>query len=388
MKANRVNNPAKIEFVAGDTSTDSRVLCRGDWTFVGVKELVHNYQTVILPNSATEKLIFDGTHITSFDSAGAWLLRKWVYNLQYKTPGLDIRFEHFTHENGKLTEIIAKQSSIILAPFQGPELPSHSKLYRLGREVMTRITNAMQLFEFIGQIAMTVGRMIGSTNKFIFSTFTNAIDEVGWQALPITAMMAFLIGVVLSYQMGLQLKPYGANIYIVNITGKTVLREFGVLITAIIASGRTASAFTAQIGLMKVKEEIDALRCMGLSPIERLVVPKIFGAMVAIPLLAFWANLFGMMGAMVMAEHMLDIPFTDFFLRFRNVIEVNDYMVGMYKAPVFALIIAAVGCFQGFRVSSSAESVGWQTTKSVVQSIFLIILADAGFSVLFNWADM
>jgi phospholipid/cholesterol/gamma-HCH transport system permease protein len=214
------------------------------------------------------------------------------------------------------------------------------------------------------------------------------VEVVGYQALPIIALLSFLIGVVLTYQMGLQLKTYGANIYIVNLTSLAILREFGPLITSIIVAGRTSSAFAAQLGMMKINEEFDAIQTMGLSTINRLVLPKLIGTVIAVPLLTIWANVFGVIGAMIMSKNMLSISYFDFLNRLQEVTELSTFWMGMSKAPVFALIIATVGCFQGFQVAGTAASVGQRTMISVVQAIFLIIIVDAMFSVLFSWRDL
>jgi phospholipid/cholesterol/gamma-HCH transport system permease protein len=210
------------------------------------------------------------------------------------------------------------------------------------------------------------------------------VDSAGVRALPIVGLLTFLIGVVLAYQLGVQLKNYGANIFVVYLSGTAILREFGPLITAIIVAGRTSSAFTAQIGMMKVNQEIDAMLTMGLSPVDRLVMPRIIGMLIAFPFLIFWSDVLGVMGSMMMAKSHLGVGYIPFLENFRQTVSTNSFWIGMSKAPVFALIIATVGCYQGFEVSSSADSVGRKTTESVVLSIFLIILADAAFSIIYS----
>ena len=214
------------------------------------------------------------------------------------------------------------------------------------------------------------------------------ISEAGLHALPILALLSFLIGIVLAYQMGLQLETYGANIFIAYLSGMAIFREFGPLITAIIVAGRTSSAFTAQIGSMKINEEIDALETMGLSPTEFLVVPKVIGLTLVFPLLIFWSNIFGILGAMLMSKAMLHIGYHDFLMRLKESVGLKQMLLGLYKAPAFSILIALVGCFQGFRVGNSAASVGHQTTKSVVQSLFLIIIADAIYSIIYSALDL
>jgi phospholipid/cholesterol/gamma-HCH transport system permease protein len=203
--------------------------------------------------------------------------------------------------------------------------------------------------------------------------------------LPIVGLLAFLMGVVISFQGSGQLQRYGANIFIADLVGLSMLRELAPLMTAIIVAGRSGSAFAAQIGSMKITEEIDALRTIGIAPIELLVLPKVLALMVALPLLTVFADIMGVLGGMIMAKSQLGVNYADFLDRFDDAIKLSALMVGIGKAPVFAAIIAIVGCFQGFQAGDRSDSVGIQTTISVVQGIFLIIVADALFSVIFSW---
>ena len=193
-----------------------------------------------------------------------------------------------------------------------------------------------------------------------------------------------MIGIVLAYQMGFQLKNLGATLLIIDLLGLAILREFAPLLTAIMIAGRSGSAFTAQLGMMKIKEEIDALNTMGVLPSQLLILPRIWGLFIALPLLTVWADIFGLLGGMAMTHNMLNISYTDFLQRFPKVVSLSSLLIGIGKAPVFALIIASTACFQGLRVSGSADSVGRQTTRSVVQGIFFIIVADTLFSILFS----
>jgi phospholipid/cholesterol/gamma-HCH transport system permease protein len=194
----------------------------------------------------------------------------------------------------------------------------------------------------------------------------------------------FLRAAVCVWRRTDQLRQYGANIFVADLVGLSMLREFAPLITAIIVAGRSGSAYAAQIGTMAVTEEIDAMRTIGIEPHELLVLPKILALMVALPLLAVFADVLGVLGGMVMAKTQLGVGFGDFMDRFAKAVSITSYLVGIGKAPVFAAIIAVVGCFQGFRTQGGADSVGRQTTRSVVQSIFLVIVADALFSVAFS----
>jgi phospholipid/cholesterol/gamma-HCH transport system permease protein len=206
----------------------------------------------------------------------------------------------------------------------------------------------------------------------------------GLNALPIVGLMAFLIGVVLAFQGADQLQRFGAEIFTVNLVGVAVLREMGILITAIIVAGRSGSAYTAQIGTMKVNEEVDAMKTLGLDPMEVLVMPRILALVLVLPLLTFYADIMGLVGGAMMATATLDISPRQFIVQLQDAITPWAFWVGMIKAPIFAFIIAMVGCFEGLKVTSSAESVGLRTTKSVVEAIFLVIVLDAVFSIFFT----
>jgi phospholipid/cholesterol/gamma-HCH transport system permease protein len=214
------------------------------------------------------------------------------------------------------------------------------------------------------------------------------LRRAGLDALPIVGLLSFLLGIVIAYQGAGQLRQYGANIFVVDLVGLSVLREFAPLITAIIIAGRSGSAYAAQIGTMSVTEEIEALRTLGIGPLDLLVLPKIVALCVALPLLTVFADVSGVFGGMIMARAQLGVGFGEFLDRFVKAVSLADYLVGIGKTPVFAIIIVVVGCFQGFRTHGGADGVGRQTTRSVVQSTFLVIVADALFSVAFSALDL
>jgi phospholipid/cholesterol/gamma-HCH transport system permease protein len=210
------------------------------------------------------------------------------------------------------------------------------------------------------------------------------MQSAGFDALPIVGLLSFLVGIVVAYQASDQLRRYGANIFVADLVGLSMLREFAPLMTAIIVAGRSGSAYAAQIGTMQVTEEIDAMRTLGIAPLDLLVVPKFLALLIALPLLTVYADAVGVLGGMIMARTELGVGFPEFLARFANAVQPSNYLIGLGKAPVFAAIIVLVGCFQGFRTHGGADSVGRQTTRSVVQSIFLVIVADALFSILFS----
>jgi len=206
----------------------------------------------------------------------------------------------------------------------------------------------------------------------------------GFEALPIVGVTSFLLGIVIAYQGADQLKHYGANIFVVELVGYAMLREFAPLITAIIIAGRSGSAYAAQIGTMVVTEEIDALQTIGIKPIELLVLPKLVALMLALPLLTLFADLVGVTGGMLMASSQLDVGTHEFIDRFATEIPLKTLLIGLGKSLVFAAVIVIIGCYQGFRTKGNADSVGRQTTRSVVQAIFIVIVLDAVFSIIFN----
>src|SRR3990167_8611831 len=349
----------------------------GLWTIKGIEKL--DIQAPILKNQV-DSLIVDGSDITLMDSAGAWEIQKFLSERQILGKQSELKGFQSKHKI-LLDLVLSKSTEINKTKIQRK---SQSLLYIIGKAVVEKTFLLLAFIDFIGEVVLEGLYNFIHPRRIQIKSILHTIDETGHQALPIIGLLSFLIGMVLAYQMGLQLKLYGANIFIVQISGMAVLREFAPLITAIIMAGRTTSAFTAQIGTMKVNEEIDALRTMGLSPVNRLVLPKLMGTVIATPLLTVWAMFFGMLGSMVMARMMLGINFYVFLLHFRIDVALSNYVVGLIKTPVFALIVAGVGCFRGFQVQASADSVGHQTTKSVVQAIFLIIIADAIFSIIFS----
>lgn len=361
---------------------DNRIKCSGDWSVLVLDGLPKSLKKNELPEG--QKITIDGASVNRFDSAGALALVK--YTDQLKQNKNHVEFVNFTEQQKEMLHLIESKNEILT--YQIPEPPIEGFFYQVGKEAENKLIQADGLVILIGDLSTKFFEALGNWRRFQLPSIISNIDSAGLKALPIIALLSFLIGVVLAYQMGLQLATYGANIFIAYLSGMAIFREFAPLITAIIVAGRTSSAFTAQLGSMKVNEEIDALLTMGLSPTELLVLPKVIALVIVFPLLIFWADIFSIAGAMIMSKNMLDISFDDFLQRLRDSVGISQMMLGLYKAPVFALLIALVGCFQGFRVQASADSIGSQTTKSVVQALFLIIIADAVFSIIYSWLDL
>jgi len=256
---------------------------------------------------------------------------------------------------------------------------------RTGAAALQAGREARDLLNFLGMMVTALARTVASPRRLRGTALVHHMEQTGLNALPIVGLLSFLIGVVLAYQGADQLRQFGAQLFVVNLLGISILREIGILMTSIIIAGRSGSAFTAQIGTMKVNLEVDAMRTLGLDPIELLVLPRALALMITLPLLAFYADIVGLLGGAVMCYFVLDISFGQFVQQLHGAIKLSTLMVGLCKAPVFAFVIALVGCYEGLKVSGSAESVGRLTTRSVVVGIFLVIVLDALFSILFSY---
>jgi phospholipid/cholesterol/gamma-HCH transport system permease protein len=351
----------------------------GDWTLAHVPALLAALPGV-LRGVGTGALVVDATGLTALDTAGVQVLRQLRAGVesaggQVEVTGLRDRWQAlWTLVDGRMDQLEA------IPP------PVHQgMLEQVGRATWEAVDAALGLVAFIGESAVALGMQVRDPRRIRVRQTLKIIEQAGVSALPIVGLLTFLLGVVVAYQGGGQLKTYGANIFVVELVSLIMLRELAPLIAAIIVAGRTGSAYTAEIGTMRVTEEIDAMRTIGIGPFDQLVLPKVVGLMIALPLLTVFADAMGILGGMVMASQNLDVTFSDFLQRMPVAIRVSDFVVGVVKAPVFALIIAMVGCHRGFVVNGGADSVGRETTVSVVQSIFLVILSDAAFSILFNW---
>jgi phospholipid/cholesterol/gamma-HCH transport system permease protein len=352
-------------------------ICQGEWVIAYLPVLQNKFREIKWAESGS--LTINGAAISRMDSAGAWLLNEWKTALEEKQ--WHVNFEKFSKEQQALLNMVEKT---IAAEEPIHAIPPLSLVARVGKQTLDSIALFQEYLAFIGKLSFEALRIAGNPKHLRWGSFVTVIYRTGFQALPIIALLSLLIGVVITYQMGLQLKNYGANIYIVDLLGLSILREFGPLITAIMVAGRTGSAFTAQIGMMKLNQEVDALNTMGVTPDELLLIPRIVGLLIALPLLTVWADGFGVIGGMIMSNSMLKITMYDFMQRFPHVIPLKTLLLGLCKAPVFALVISSIGCFQGMKVEGGADSVGLNTTRSVVMAIFFIIVADAFFSIIFS----
>jgi len=369
-----------METRAGFIVEDATVHCSGDWTAPHLHVIEQSISRTAWPSAAIE---FDLSAIKKLDTAGAWLLQRTIGYLEEGrgTAGRRIRICGADEHAQQLLSLVGDKSEGAAHPPK-PYLPG--TLESVGRHAWDQLKQYLGFLNFIGKLALVSGPVLSRPWRIRWVQVVRELQAAGVNALPIVGLLTFLIGIVIAYQGGIVLRDYGANIYIADIVGLSMVRELAPLITAIIVAGRTGSAYTAQIGTMVVTEEVDALRSLGIAPLEMLVLPKLIALLIALPLLTVFADVMGLIGGMIMSKSMLGLNPATFLSRLADALTLKSYISGVGKAPVFAAIIAVVGCFQGFRVFGSAASVGRQTTVSVVQSIFLVIIVDAAFSVAFS----
>ena len=364
----------------GPGAAASELRCSGEWVLRAAPILEKRLQALAVP--AAPELTIDAAAITAMDTCGAWLLHRAMRTLD--AGGRSVRVQGLRPEFRALLDLVAARS-----PASAPtSAAAPGVLGRIGRNAWQGLVDTLGLLAFVGAAALAAARWIGAPRRIRWRPILHNVQSAGLEALPITGLLSFLLGVVIAYQGAEQLRRVGANLYIADLVGLSMVRELSPLITAIIVAGRSGSAYTAQIGTMKVTEEIDALRTIGMPPLDILVLPKLIALVLVLPLLTVYTDVTGILGGMLMARAQLGVGFGTFLERLGDAVSLNSYLIGVGKTPVFAAIIATVGCFQGLQVTASAESVGRQTTAAVVQSIFLVILADAAFSVAFSWLKL
>ncbi len=327
-------------------------------------------------------LLLDGSGLTGLDSSGAWLLVAWLRKHAPKQK--DIQYSGFTPDQERLLALVEK--------LEHPSAPPtttfpvwHKLVAEIGLHAHELVRGFVSIIAFFGKLSLTAADVLLHPRRWRMQSTVYHIYRHGICAAPIIALMAFLISIVTGYQGAYQLQKFGADIFTVDLVAISLLREMGVLITAIMAAGRTGSAFAAQIGVMQVNEEVDAMRSLGLDPFELLVLPRVIAMVIVLPLLTFLADIVGLIGAWVVAAALLDISWLQFITRLEMVVTPQVFFIGLAKAPVFGLLIALVGCHRGMLVRASADEVGRQTTLAVVQSIFIVLVFDAIFSVFFTW---
>lgn len=350
----------------------------GVWTVSGAAALARAVAG-LNPGSAGN-VRFDLSALERADTAGVCLLRAAAR--RYEDIGADVAVVGVSARIQPLFELVGANEGR-LPPGVPGSTPLVAALELVGRTTVDGVRELAALLSFVGEITLTAARNVWRPRRFRIVSLTNQVERAGLNAIPIIVLMTFLIGVVIAYQGSVQLRRLGFEILTIDMLAITVLRELGVLLTAIMIAGRSGSAFTAEIGSMKINEEIAAMQTLGLDPIEVLVLPRIAALVIALPILTVFADGVGLLGGAAMAVVSMDMNTTQFMVRLGEAATPAHFVVGLVKAPAFAFIIGVVGCFEGLRVSGGAESVGSMTTRSVVLSIFLVIMVDAAFSIMF-----
>ncbi|WP_313338270.1 ABC transporter permease [Stutzerimonas nitrititolerans] len=363
--------PGQLQRQPADAGQPARLAILGDWTLAHYTALKREVERAAAPLDGEQAIDLDG--LGALDTAGAGLL----VELLGVRRVMQLGSARLPSERLALLQLVA-------AALDGPPTPAEPKtsgladvLADIGRTLVNLWNQQKTLLGFIGLTLQTLFVTLWRPRRWRLTSLVAHIERTGLDAVPIVALLTFLVGAVVAFLGATVLADFGASIYTVNLVAFAFLREFGVLLAAILLAGRTASAFAAQIGAMKANEEIDAIRALGLNPVELLVLPRVLAMLITLPVLTFVGMLCGIVGGLVVCALALDISPAMFFTILQRDISLNHFLVGLGKAPLFAFLIAVIGCLEGFKASGSAQSVGEHTTSSVVQSIFVVILLDA-----------
>jgi phospholipid/cholesterol/gamma-HCH transport system permease protein len=354
--------------VDGDRSA---VLFSGDLTISSIRDLPRRLDAI-----EDQRLLLDLSQVSRMDTVGAWLVHRLARGRDAEIVGAN---EHFQ----VLLEQVAQADQMVkVRPDRTP--PLYRVLGQIGGATAMAGRTMAGLVGFFGALLISLGNVIVHPRRFRVNAVTQQFEVVGIHALGIVGLMSFLVGIVIAQQGAVQLRQFGAEVFTVNLVGRSSIKELGILMTAIMVAGRSGSAFAAQIGSMKLAEEVDAMRTIGVSPMEALVIPRVLSTVLLMPLLGFYASVLSVVGGGIFCWIALDIPPVTFVQRIREVVPPTDLWQMLIKAPVFGLIISMAGCFQGMQVEGDAEAVGLRTTAAVVQGIFLVIVLDAVFAVFFT----
>lgn len=350
---------------------------RGRWLFDNVTALEEASHDIA--EHADRHVVFQCSGLDEIDIAGAWVL--YDRSQQLSEAGISSEFKDFHEDHFKFLRHIIDAHAVREYAHEldlpVPPHPVRHALERMGSATTNAITD-------VGEIARSILDGVRKPSRLIIGETVRQVYFTGVQAIPVVMMITFLIGIVLAYQGASQLERFGAKIFVVDMVSISVVREMGVLLAAVMVAGRSGSAFAAALGTMKLNEEVDALRVLGLNPNQVLILPRILGLLIALPALSLFANLAGLAGGALITIGALDISSVQFAERVAHSTDMNDFLAGLVKAPFFALLIAAVSTLRGMQVRHSAEELGLRTTQAVVESIVLIICADAFFTTIFT----
>jgi phospholipid/cholesterol/gamma-HCH transport system permease protein len=326
-------------------------------------------------------LVVDMGDVTAIDTAGAWAVNCLL--MRWQDAGFAAHVDGAAPAVGRMVDALCTPPPP--APMRpDPGNPVIARLARIGAGVLVQMDNIGKFLAFLGQTLLVLGATLIGRRRLRWHAVVHQAEAIGVNALGIVALLLFLVGVVVAQQGAVQLRQFGAEVFTVNLIGRATTRELGILLTAIMVAGRSGSAFAAQIGSMKLNQEVDALRTIGLDPIEVLVVPRVIACSLMLLGLALYGSLWALVGGGIYVWLDLSMPPSSYIARLQEVIMMSDFAIGMIKAPVFGFIIALMGCFHGLQVTGNAESVGQRTTQAVVEAIFVVIVFDAFFAVFFS----
>ena len=349
------------------------------WTVFSLPDIEKEMEKLSFRDAV--QVTLDGKELKGFDTSAAWYLDSFMIRLRAKN--ISIEMLRFKEGYQCILERVSGLPHEKDKPYT-PSPPIRKFFTATGRQIDSIRLDCIRWIVFFGEFLTSVISLFFHPNRLHFRNIVFHINDVGIKAIPIIALMAFSIAFVTGYQGASQLQKFDATIYTIDLIVLSTLREMGVLITAIMLAGRSGSAFAAQLGTMKLNEEVDALQTMGVSPFELLVLPRILAILISLPLLTIIADMLGLLGGYVFSSSFLGYSHMQFFSRMQEVADMQQFYVGLCKAPVFAVLIGIVGCMQGLQARGSAEDVGRKTITAVVQSIFLVVVADAVFSVIFT----
>lgn len=368
---------AQIIFPAA--GRDAPIVAQGLWTIAHLSDADQALRA--WRPDGKGKILLDLAAVERMDTAGAWILYRTGKILRQQGVAVEYANAQPGHA-ALLARVEADDQPGAAEP--PPQNAVLRMLEKTGAAVVGAFLQTHALLGFLGAIIVTLGRGIRHPSRLRITPLVYHLEAIGFNAVPIVSLISFLIGVVLAYQGATQLRQFGAEIFTVELVAISVLREIGILLTAILIAGRSGSAFTAQIGSMKLNEEIDAMRTLALDPMELLVLPRVLALIIALPLLGFIADIMGLLGGGIMCWIVLDITPGLYVQRLDEWVPLSHFWVGIIKAPFFALVIGLIGCYEGLQVEGSAESVGRLTTKSVVEAIFTVMVLDGIFSIFFS----
>ena len=366
----------KAQYKIEKENNKSYFKCYGVWRVSSIDLIEKKLRDIKFD---TKFLYIDLNYLSDIDSTGALLI--YILKESAEKSGVSVKFINLSKKHKKLLEIIEKSFE---RNKENIKAKKSNFIESIGKSAVDTYIYLVDFVKFIGELFVKSLYLFKNPRNFRIKEIVYFIQTSGINALPIIAMTSFLVGVVIAYQTIVQLSKFGADIFVVDASTISIARELGPMITAIVVAGRSASSFTAEIGAMKLTEEIDAMKTMGFMPFYFLIIPRLIALVIALPILIFFSDIVGIFGSMIVTKAQIGLSFDIFLQRLYEVLALKHYIIGIAKGPFFAVIIALIGCFHGLRVTKDTESIGVETTKSVVNAIFLVIVCDAIFSIIFT----